>query len=176
MDRPFDSPDFDGIPPLSAEVVAEALAREDITAAELLMLYFACAAIEPDEQEEFGGVPAQIADAMLEMAEEGDEDAMLAATALTALVDENSSHDAMVVGVAMFKSVATRPILQNVVTGKMEYEDAAAALTVINALGDGFLGGPFDLENMNDADLDELATMLGFSDTDLDQDGEINDR
>ncbi len=172
----FDAMDLDGIPPLSAEVVDAALARPDKTAAELLMLYFACAAIEPTERDEFGGLADQVADAMFEMAEAGDEDAMMAMTALTTLMDEEVSAEATVVGVSMFKSVATRPILQNVITGKMDFENAAAALTVIETLAGGFLGDQFDLDDMDDADLDDLFSMLGVEDTDLDWDGDFDDR
>ena len=170
MNRSTEPPDFGGIPPMTREIVNAALDREDITAAELMMLYFACATIEPVE-EEFGGAPARIANILLDLAEEGDEDAAMALMALNALVSEDVSEEALVVGVEMFRAISTRPILRNVIAEKMDLADAAAALTVINTLAETH---GMNLDDPDDADLDELAEILGVSD--LEWDGEPDDR
>ena len=78
MDRLFESPDFEGIPPLSMEVVDEALNRGDVTAAELLMLYFACATAESEDAGEMSNAAKRIADYLLDLAEDEDEEAAMA--------------------------------------------------------------------------------------------------
>lgn len=176
MNNYFDSPDLDGTQSLTVEAVEQALAKGDGTAADLLMLYLACLVADPNEQEEFGGVADRVADALFEMAEEGDEDAMLAITALNALMEEDGSDDAKTVGVAMFRAVATRPILLSVADGRMDFEAATAALEVIDTLAGGFMDGDGDFDDFDDLDIDELADILGVSDLGLDWHDDFNDR
>ena len=175
MNNYFDSPDLDGAQSLTVEAVEQALAKGDGTAADLLMLYLACLVADPNEQEEFGGVADRVADALFEMAEAGDEDAMLAMAALNALTEEDGSDDARTVGVAMFRAVATRPILLSVAEGRMDFEAATAALEVINTLADGF-SGDVDFDDLDDLDIDELADVLGISELGLDWDDDFDDR
>ena len=112
------------------------------------------------------------------MAEEGDEDAMLAMTALTTLAEESGSgsDDAKTVGTAMFRAVASRPILLSVTHGQMDFEAAAAALAVIDTLANGFSDGDIDIDDIDDLDIDELADILGVSDLNLDWDNDYDDR
>jgi hypothetical protein len=176
MNQHFEMPDSDGMQSLTVDAVEQALARGDGTAADLLMLYFACLVADPYEKGEFGGVADRVADTLFEMAEAGDEDATMAMTALTTLLEDDGSDDAKTVGVAMFRSVATRPILLNVVEGKMEFESATAALEVIDTLAESLLDGVFDSDEIDDLDIDELAAVLGVSNLDLDWDGDFDDR
>ena len=176
MNNYFDSPDLDGTESLTVEAVEQALARGDGTAADLLMLYLACLVGDPEDQEEFGGVADRVADALFEMAEAGDEDAQLAMTALNALMDEDGSDEARVVGAAMFRAVATRPILLSVADGRMDFDAATAALDVIETLVSGFSGEDIDLDDIDDLDIDELANILGVSDLVLDWDDDFDDR
>ena len=172
MDRLFESPDFEGIPPLSMEVVDEALHRGDITAAELLMLYFACATAEPEDTGEMSDAAERIADYLLDLAEDEDEEAAMALMALNTLLSDDNSEPALIVGAEMFRSVTMRSVLRSVIAGRMETEDAAAAIMVINSLTAHHLG--VDPDDVDDVDLDELAAMLGVSD--LDWDDDIDDR
>ena len=176
MNNYFDTPDLDGEQSLTVEAVEQALAKGDGTAADLLMLYLACLVSDPNEQEEFGGVADRVADALFEMAEEGDEDAMLAMTALNALMEEDGSDDAKTVGAAMFRAVATRPILLSVADGRMDFEAATAALEVIDTLAGGFSDGDGDFDDFDDLDIDELADILGVSDLRLDWHDDFDDR
>ena len=172
----FDPPDLDETQSLTVEAVEQALERGDGTAADLLMLYFACLVTDPDEPEEFGGVADQVADALFEMAEAGNEDAVLAMAALNTLMDEDGSDDARTVGAAMFRAVATRPILLSVADGRMDFEAATAALEVIESLAGGFLADGFEPDDLDDLDIDELADVLGVSDLGLYWDDEFDDR
>lgn len=176
MDPSFYLSDFEESQSVTVEAVEQALERGDGTAADLLMLYLACLVADPYEKEEFGGVADRVADALFEMAEEGDEDAMLAMTALTTLMEEDSSDEARAVGVAMFRAVATRPILMNVVDGKMDFEAATAALEVIDTLADSLLEGEVGMDELDDLDIDELANVLGVSTYDLDWENDFDDR
>ena len=176
MNNYFDSPDLDGAQSLTVAAVEQALAKGDGTAADLLMLYLACLVADPNEQEEFGGVADRVADALFEMAEEGDEDAALAMAALNALAEEDGSDDAKTVGAAMFRAVATRPILLSVADGRMDFEAATAALEVIDTLAGGFSDGGGDLDDFDDLDIDDLADILGVSDLGLDWHDDFDDR
>ena len=174
MDRLFESPDFEGIPPLSMEVVDEALNRGDVTAAELLMLYFACATAESEDAGEMSNAAERIADYLLDLAEDEDEEAAMALMALNTLLSDDNSEAGLIVGAEMFRSVTMRSVLRNVIAGRMETEEAAAAVMVINSLTAHHLG--VDLDDVDDVDLDELASMLGVSDLDLDWDDDLDDR
>ena len=172
MDRLFESPDFEGIPPLSMEVVDEALNRGDVTAAELLMLYFACATAESEDAGEMSNAAERIADYLLDLAEDEDEEAAMALMALNTLLSDDNSEAGLIVGAEMFRSVTMRSVLRNVIAGRMETEEAAAAAMVINSLTAHHLG--VDLDDVDDVDLDELASMLGVSG--LDWDDDLDDR
>ena len=177
MNNYFDMPDLDGSAPLTAEAVEQALSRGDGTAADLLMLYLACLVADPDEQAEFGGIADRVADALFEMAEAGDEEAMLAMAALNALMEEEGSDDAKTVGMAMFRAVAARPILLSVADGRMDFDAAVAALEVVDTLAGGFSGDDIDFDDIDDLDIDELADILGVSKLDLDwDDDDLDDR
>ena len=81
----------------------------------------------------------------------------------------------------MLNAVTSRPLLRGVITGDLDTDTAAGALTVINMLSTHLLGDVFDLDDIDDLDLDdidfeELAAQLGVSDFDDDIDGEPNGR
>ena len=168
-------------PPLDAALVDDVLAEGARSASELLMLYFACVTSDSDEAA-FADAPDRIAEAISDMADDGDEEAMMAMVALATLASQETSDEARIVGVAMMQAVASRPLLRNVITGDMDYEAAAGALSVIKMLSDGLLEdifpsdslGDFDDLDLDDIDFDELASQLGLSDLDLD--GDPDDR
>ena len=181
MDNFNESMDMSAFPPLDAALVDDVLAQGGRSASELMMLYFACLTSDSDESA-FADAPDRIAEAISDMADDGDEEAMMAMVALASLATEEESDEARIVGVAMMQAVASRPLLRNVIAGDMDYEAAAAALSVIKMLADGLLqdifpsGGMDDLDDLDldDIDFDELASQLGLSDLDLD--GDSDDR
>ena len=183
MTQFFDSMDTSGFPPLDAALVDDVLAQGGRSASELLMLYFACVTAVSDD-EAFSDAPDRIAEAISDLADDGDEEAMMAMIALGTLAAEDTPDEARIVGVAMMQSVASRPLLRNVIAGDMDFETAAGALTVIKLLCDGLLNDLFPAEGMgsfddlhyDDIDFDDLASQLGISDLELDLDGDSNDR
>ncbi len=184
MDRFFDSMDLSAFPPLDASLVDDVLAEGSRSASELLMLYFACLTSESDEYG-FSDAPDRIAEAISDMADDGDEEAMMAMVALETLASDAATDEARIVGVAMMQAVASRPLLRNVIAGDMDYEAAAGALSVIKMLSDGLLqdifasdGGldDFDDLDLDDIDFEDLASQLGLAELDLDPDGDYDDR
>ena len=183
MDRFYESMDLSAFPPLDASLVDDVLAEGSRSASELLMLYFACVTSDSDEYR-FSDAPDRIAEAISDMADDGDEDAMMAMAALATLASDDASDEARIVGAAMMQAVASRPLLRNVIAGDMDYEAAAAALSVIKMLSDGLLQDIFpadSLDDIDDLDLDDmdfdaLASQLGLSELGLDPDGDYDDR
>lgn len=178
MDNFFESMDMSAFPPLDAALVDDVLSGGGRSASELLMLYFACVTSDAEELED---APDRIAEAISDMADDGDEEAMMAMIALGSLASEDASPETRMVGVAMFQSVASRPLLRNVISGDMDFETAAGALSVIKILADGLMQdilGPDDLDDLDldDIDFEELASQLGISELDLDLDGDSDDR
>ena len=184
MDRFFESPDLSAFPPLNVELVNDVLLSSgDRSVSELLMLYFACVTSDPDEQD-FIDATERIAQVISDRADDGNEEAMMAMVALENLESEDASDEATIVGAAMLQAVASRPLLRDVIAGDLDYEAAAAPLTVIKMLTDHLLldvlnpEGLDDIDDLdlNDIDFSQLASELGVSEFDLDFDGEPNDR
>ncbi len=180
MDRFLNSFDLDSGASLDPEVVSDILANDDRSASELLMLYFVCSTSDPEEHD-FGDVPERIAEKISDLADDGDEDAMMAMVALDVLASDDPTEEATIVGVAMLQLVATRPILRDIIDNKMDYEAAAAPLMVIKMLADHLMLDVLDPEGMDDLDMDdidfdELASQLGMSNFDDNFDGDLNDR
>jgi len=183
VDNFFESMDMNAFSPLDAALVDDVLAQGSRSASELLMLYFACLTRDSDEYG-FSDAPDRIAEAISDMADDGDEEAMMAMVALETLTSDATSDEARIVGVAMMQAVASRPLLRNVISGDMDYEAAAGALSVIKMLSDGLLqdifttGGSDDFDDLDldDIDFDELASQLGLSELELDPDGDYDDR
>lgn len=181
MDRFFDAIDLSAFPPLDAALIEDILDEGGRSASELLMLYFACLTSDSDELG-FSDAPDRIAEAISDMADDGDEEAMMAMVALNALALDDASDEARIVGVAMMQAVASRPLLRNVITGDMDYGAAAGALSVIKMLSDGLLQDIFQSDapgdqddlDLDDIDFDELVSRLGISEMELD--GDYDDR
>ena len=184
MERLSDFLDVSMFPTLDGELVDEVLAGGGRSVSELLMLYFACITSDPDEVE-FGDGPARIAQLISDLADDGDEEAMMAQIALDTVENDEVSEEAVIVGAAMMQAVASRPILRNVLSGDMDFDAAAPALMVIKMLVDHLVGDLFDLDELGDVDLDDMdlddmdlddlnrALML---DPDHDFDGDFDDR
>ena len=184
MDRFFESPDLSAFPPLDVQLINDVLLSSgDRSVSELLMLYFACVTSDPDEQD-FIDATERIAQVISDRADDGDEDAMMAMVALDTLELDEATEEATIVGAAMLQLVASRPILRDVISGDLDYEAAAAPLTVIKMLTDHLLIDVLDPEGLDDLDVDlddidfnQLAAELGLSELDLDFDDEApNDR
>jgi len=186
VDRFFESPDLSAFPPLTAEMVEDVLSAGGHIVSELLMLYFACVTSDPDEHD-FADAPQRIIQEISDLADDGDEDAMMAMVALDTLELENATEEATIVGAAMLQLVASRPILRDVISGDLDFEAAAAPLTVIKMLTDHLLVDVLDPEglddlddldvDLDDIDFNQLAAELGLSEFDLDlDDGAPNDR
>ncbi len=180
MTQFFDDMDMSMLVPLDADMVEEALSGSNRSVSELLMLYFACLTNTTDEIA-IVDAPERIALAISDMADDGDEDAMMAMVAISTLSSDDAPEQDVIVGVAMLNSVATRPLLRGVISGELDADTAAGALSVINMLSAHLLGDALDLDDIDDLDLDdidfeELAARLGVSDFDDDVDGELNGR
>ena len=180
MTQFFDDMDMSMLVPLDADMVEEALSGSNRSVSELLMLYFACLTNTNDEIA-IVDAPERIALAISDMADDGDEDAMMAMVAISTLSSDDAPEQDVIVGVAMLNSVATRPLLRGVISGELDADTAAGALSVINMLSAHLLGDALDLDDIDDLDLDdidfeELAAQLGVSDFDDDKDGEPNGR
>ena len=89
MTQFFDDMDMSMLVPLDAAMVEEALSGSNRSVSELLMLYFACLTNTNDETAIIEA-PERIALAISDMADDGDEDAMMAMVAISTL----SSDDA----------------------------------------------------------------------------------
>ncbi len=180
MNRYFDDFDMSMLVPVDSSAVEDALNNPDRTVSELLLLYFVCLSRDPD------GVGLdestdRIAQTISDLADDGDEEAMMAMVAISALSSEHAAESDVIVGVAMLHAVASRPLLSSVVSGDLDHDTAAGALGVINVLSNELLGDVLDLDDLDDLELDdldlsELASELGVSEFDLDFDGELNDR
>lgn len=180
MTQFFDDMDMSMLVPLDAAMVEEALSGSNRSVSELLMLYFACLTNTNDEIAIIEA-PERIALAISDMADDGDEDAMMAMVAISTLSSDDAPEQDVIVGVSMLNAVTSRPLLRGVITGDLDTDTAAGALTVINMLSTHLLGDVFDLDDIDDRDLDdidfeELAAQLGVSDFDDDIDGEPNGR
>ena len=68
--------------------------------------------------------------------------------ALNTLLSDDNSEAGLIVGAEMFRSVTMRSVLRNVIAGRMETEEAAAAVMVINSLTAHHLG--VDLDDVDD--------------------------
>ena len=183
MDNLFNSEDMGGLPALDRETLEDILAGGRHSASEWLMLYFACVTGDP-ENVEFGDAPERIMRNISDLADDGDEEAMMAMVALQNVESDDATPEAVIVGAAMLQAVATLPILRSVIAGDMDYETAAGPLTLAKMLADHILldvldpdgsADPDDID-LDDIDFEELAAQLGISDLDLDIDGEPNDR
>ena len=180
MDRFSDAFNAGEFPPLDHALINEVLDDSPRDASELLMLYFACFTGEPDDPD-MVYTSDRIATTISDMADDGDEDAMMAMVAMSTLYRDDASASDIIVGVAMLRAVASRPLLRNVIFGDMDHEAATAGLSVINLLADHLLADVFDADELDDLDLDDidfdrLANDLGVSDFDLDLDGDSDGR
>ena len=180
MTQFFDDMDMSMLVPLDAEMVEEALSGSARSVSELLMLYFACLTNTEDETA-IVDAPERIALALSDMADDGDEDAMMAMVAISNLTSDEAPEQDVIVGVAMLNSVASRPLLRSVISGDLDTDTAAGALSVINMLSTHLLGDLLDLDDFDDLDLDdidfdELAAQLGVSEFDEGINGDLNGR
>ncbi len=183
MKQLFESLNPNVPPTLDADLLDDILAEGGRTASELIMLYFASLAANPDADAS-DDIADRIIQAISDLADDGDEDAMMSRVALTALDSAGAPDEARIVGVAMMQAVVSRPILQDVISGDVDYEDAAASLSVIKIFSDSLLQDVFPpdgLDDLDDVDLDdidfgELASQLGLSEAELDLYGDSNDR
>ncbi len=176
----FDPMDMSMLVPLDAEMVEEALSGPNRSASELLMLYFACLTNTTDEPA-IVDAPDRIALAISDMADDGDEDAMMAMVAISTLSSDQAPEQDVIVGVSMLNAVTSRPLLRGVISGDLDTDTAAGALSVINMLSTHLLGDVMDIDDIDDLDLDdidleELAAQLGVSDFDEGIDGDLNGR
>ena len=179
MDRLSDFLDTSMFPTLDGELVDEVLAGGGRGVSELLMLYFACVTSDPDEVD-FGDGPARIAQVISDLADDGDEEAMMAQIALDTVENDEATEEAVIVGAAMMQAVANGPILRNVLSGDMDFDAAAPALMVVKMLVDHLVGDILDLDELgdidfDDLDLDDLNGPILF-DPDHDFDGDFDDR
>lgn len=182
MDRFFGPVDDGVFESLTGEMVDDFLEGGERDVSELLMLYFACVSADPEEVD-FGDGPERIVEMLSDMADDGDEDALMAMVAVETLETESATDEAVIVGAAMMQAVASRPILRNIISGDMDYDAAVPALMVIKMLADHLVSDvvgddDFDLDDidLDDFDFDAFGESLGFPASDDDFDGEFNDR
>jgi hypothetical protein len=181
VNRFFDSfSDLSMLVPVDSALVEAALDNPDRTASELLLLYFACLTSDSDGAA-VEDAPERIALAISDMADDGDEEAIMAMIAISALTDDDAPVADVIVGVAMLNTVASRPLLRSVISGDLDNETVAGALSVFNMLSNELLGAAIDLDDIDDLDLDDIdfsewASQRGISEIYPDFDGEPNDR
>ena len=178
MNRFFDDFDMSMLVPVDAAMVEDALENPDRSASELLLLYFACLTNDPDEIA-IDDAAERVGLAISDLADDGDEEAMMAMMAIQGVSSDDSTEAEVVIGIAMLNAVASRPLLRSVISGDLDHETAAGALSVVNLLCSQLVGNLSDSDGLDDLDLDdldfsELAAELGVSDFDVD--GEWDDR
>ena len=164
--------------PVDAAMVEDALENPDRSASELLLLYFACLTNDPDEIA-IDDAAERVGLAISDLADDGDEEAMMAMMAIQGVSSDDSTEAEVIIGIAMLNAVASRPLLRSVISGDLDHETAAGALSVVNLLCSQLVGNLSDSDGFDDIDLDdldfsELAAELGVSEFDVD--GEWDDR
>ncbi len=178
MNRFFDDFDMSMLVPVDAAMVEDALENPDRSASELLLLYFACLTNDPDEIA-IDDAAERVGLAISDLADDGDEEAMMAMMAIQGVSSDDSTEAEVIIGIAMLNAVASRPLLRSVISGDLDHETAAGALSVVNLLCSQLVGNLSDSDGFDDIDLDdldfsELAAELGVSEFDVD--GEWDDR
>lgn len=150
----------DAPPAFTDEMVNEALSAQPADPSELLLLHFA---LDSDGRHDDGYLDAtcqRIANAIYALAESGDEDANMCATALAYLGSDDADETTVVLGAALFQAVVSQSILRHTIDGAIDRDASAGALIGIKMLAEELAGGLFNTDEMpSDEELDRIMDM-----------------